>query len=200
MKWNRTVILFSLALAAQGQAYGAQPGRGYLGFSLGQATVEDFCGGGEATCDDEAVSFRAYGGTELTDVIGLELGYRYLDEVEASGVIDGIALAVGVQGHLIDTSLRIGVPQSGPFKLFTRAGLVLWQLDYDVFATDGLDSFSATDDDSGFALRGGLGVSYDVSQSLRIRADWDLYLDVGDEDEFGESDINVFSVGPEFRF
>jgi OOP family OmpA-OmpF porin len=49
-------------------------------------------------------------------------------------------------------------------------------------------------------LRFELGMSHQVSEQLRLRADWDLLLNVGDEDETGEADINVFSVGPEFRF
>ncbi|QSP94427.1 outer membrane beta-barrel protein [Marinobacter salinisoli] len=200
MKWRRFVVLGLLVLAFHGQAFGGQPGGGYIGFSLGQATFEDFCDGSESTCDDGAVSFRAYGGTRLTDVVSFELGYRFIDEIEASGVVNGDPLALGVEGHLFDTSVQLGVPASGPLQVHTRVGLVLWHLNYEVFAIDRFGPFSVTDDDSGFALRGGLGVTFDVSRSLRLRADWDLYLDVGDRDEFGESDINVFSVGPEFRF
>ncbi len=59
---------------------------------------------------------------------------------------------------------------------------------------------SESDSDSGVAFRTGLGVSYDVSDTLRLRADWDYLVNVGDEDELGQTDINVFSIGPEFRF
>tara|TARA_R100000306_G_scaffold60968_1_gene62380 strand:+ start:2785 stop:2916 length:132 start_codon:yes stop_codon:yes gene_type:complete len=43
-------------------------------------------------------------------------------------------------------------------------------------------------------------MSYEVAEGIRLPADWYLLLNVGDEDELGETDINVFSVGPEFRF
>ncbi|MBJ6137912.1 hypothetical protein [Marinobacter litoralis] len=51
---------------------------------------------------------------------------------------------------------------------------------------------------TGAAFRTGLGVTFDVSDMVRLRADWDYLVNVGDEDEAFETDINVFSVGPEF--
>lgn len=152
------------------------------------------------SCDDDAVSFRIHGGTELTDFANLEVGYRYIDDVEASGFISGVAVAAAINGHFVDTTLQLGLPESGPFKVFSKAGLMLWRLNYEVEASNGFLSISESDDDSGVAFRTGLGMSYQVSEQLRLRADWDLLLNVGDEDETGEADINVFSVGPEFRF
>ncbi|GAA0838802.1 hypothetical protein GCM10009113_01260 [Marinobacter szutsaonensis] len=92
------------------------------------------------------------------------------------------------------------MPESAPFKAFAKAGVVYWQLNYDSSWTSGLGSYTDSDDDSGASLRTGLGVSYEVAEGFRVRADWDLILDVGDDDDLGESDINVFSIGPEFLF
>ena len=63
-----------------------------------------------------------------------------------------------------------------------------------------LQTRAVSGDDTGVACRTGLGVSYEVAKRIRLRADWDLLLNVGDEDELGETDINVFSVRSEFRF
>ncbi|MCM0612183.1 outer membrane beta-barrel protein [Marinobacter sediminum] len=200
MKLNKTALMLSVAAIAHAPAYAAEGNPGYFGVSAGQATVDDFCDGTEASCDDSALALRIYGGTELNSFANLEFGYRYIDDVEASGVIDGVGVAAAVNGHFVDTTLQLGMPESGPFKVFTKAGLMLWRLNYEVAASNGFQTLSVSDDDTGVAFRTGLGMSYEISEEIRLRADWDLLLNVGDEDELGETDINVFSVGPEFRF
>ena len=200
MKMNKTALLLSIATIASGPALAAEARPGYFGISAGQATVDDFCGGGESSCDDSAVTLRVHGGTELNNFASLEFGYRYIDDVEASGVISGVGVALAVNGHFVDTTLQLGMPKSGPFKVFTKAGLMLWRLNYEAAASDGFQTVSVEDDDTGVAFRTGLGASYAVTDQLRLRADWDLLLNVGDDDETGETDINIFSVGPEFRF
>lgn len=200
MKLNKLILACVITAVSTSAAQAMEPKRAYAGLTLGQATVDDFCGGGEASCDDSAVTFRIHGGTELNDFANLEFGYRYIDEVEASGFFDGIGVAASVSGHFVDTTLQLGLPETGPFKVFTKAGLMLWRLNYEVAASNGFQSFSASDDDTGVALRTGLGASYEVSDKIRVRADWDLLLNVGDDDELGEADINIFSVGPEFLF
>ncbi|GGC77353.1 outer membrane beta-barrel protein [Marinobacter halophilus] len=200
MKLNRTALLLAIVAISHAPAYATEAKPGYFGISAGQATVEDFCDGSEASCDDSALSFRIYGGTELNGFANLEFGYRYIDDIEASGVISGIGVALAVNGHFVDTTLQLGMPETGPFKVFTKAGLMLWRLNYEAAASNGFQTFSVSDNDTGVAFRTGLGISYEISERVRLRADWDLLLNVGDEDETGETDINVFSFGPEFRF
>lgn len=200
MKFNKSVLALSLAVLAHSSAQAAEPQAGYVGVSLGQATVDDFCDGSETSCDDSALSLRVYGGTELNGFANLEFGYRYIDDVEASGVLSGVGVAVAANGHFVDTTFQLGMPEAGPFKVFTKAGLLLWRLNYEAAASNGFMTVSESDSDTGVAFRTGLGVSFDVSDSVRLRADWDYLVNVGDEDESFETDINVFSVGPEFRF
>src|SRR5690554_6155371 len=200
MNLRNTALLVALATGIHGPVYAMEARPGYVGLTLGQATVDDFCDGSESSCDDSALSFRVHGGTELNNFANLEFGYRYIDDLEASGFISGLGLAVAVNGHFVDTTLQLGMPETGPFKFFAKAGLMLWRLNYEAAASDGFQTVSVSDDDTGVALRTGLGMSYQISDRVRLRADWDLLLNVGDEDETGETDINVFSVGPEFRF
>jgi len=167
---------------------------------VGQATVDDYCGGGEASCDDSALTFRVHSGTELSNFASLEFGYRFMDDVEASGFINGLGVAIATSGHFIDTTLQFGMPESGPFKLFTKAGIMFWRLNFEGAASDGFQTMSFSDSDTGVGFRTGLGMSYEISDEVRLRADWDFLVNIGDEDDYGETDINVFSVGPEFRF
>jgi len=199
MKVSRYVFVIASVFSVM-TANAAQKGEGYFGVSLGQATVDDFCGGGESSCDDSAISLRIHGGNQLSSFANLEFGYRYISDVETAGTINGIGVAAAVNGHFIDTTLQLGMPETGPFKVFTKAGVLLWRLNYDVAASNGFQTFSASDSDSGVGFRTGLGATYEVSEGVRLRADWDFLVNVGSEDELGETDINVFTVGPEFLF
>jgi len=201
MKLNKALVLLPLtAMVAYSPVYATASDAGYFGISAGQATVDDFCDGSTSSCDDSSLSFRLYGSTEVNDFTNFEVGYQYIDDVEASGYISGIAVAGEMSGHFVDTTLQFGLPEKGPFRIFSKAGLVLWKLNYEISATDGFISVSESDSDTGVTFRTGMGVSYEISEKVRLRADWDLLLDVGDEDETGEADINIFSVGSEFRF
>jgi len=201
VKLNKVLALLPLAaITAHVPAYASTHEDGYVGISFGQATVADFCDGGESSCDDSSVSFRLYGGTEINGYTSFEVGYQYMDDVEAEGYVGGTFLTAAVNGHFVDTTLQVGLPEAGPFKIFSKAGLMLWRLNYDASASNSIASVSVSDNDTGIALRTGLGASYELSEQLRLRADWDFLLDVGDEDGSGEADINIFSVGSEFRF
>ncbi len=124
MKLVKSPWVLALAITAHASAHAVESRPAYMGISLGQATVEDFCDGSETRCDDSAPTLRVYGGTELNSFVNLEFGYRYADDVEASGVFNGVGVAVAVSGHFVDTTLQLGMPEKGPFKLFTKAGLL----------------------------------------------------------------------------
>lgn len=200
MKLNKKALLFFVATVASAPAFAANERLNYVGISAGQATVEDFCGGGESFCDDSAPTFRIHVGSKLSNFASFELGYRYIDDVEASGVVSGVGVAAAVTGHFVDTTLQLGMPEFGPFRVFTKAGLQFWRLNVDVAASNGVQTASASDSDTGVGFRTGLGMSYEIADELWLRADWDYLVNIGDENETGETDINVFSVGPEFKF
>ena len=203
MSFRKKALTAAAITTLSFNAFAAEKGpQGYLGFSLGQATVEDFCDDTPDgfSCEESALTGRVYAGSHLNEFIDLEIGYRYIDDVGISASINGISAKVDINVHTLDTTLQFGLPAEGPFRIFSKVGLLLWKLNAEASASDGITSFSESDDDSGVALRTGLGVSYDISDKVTIRGDWDYLVDVGDEDEMGEADIHIFSVGPQFRF
>lgn len=203
MSFRKKALTAAAVTTLSFSAFAAENGpQGYIGFSIGQATVEDFCDDSPDgfSCEDSALSGRLHAGSHLNDFVDLEIGYRYIDDVGISASINGISAKVDINVHTLDTTLQFGFPAEGPFRIFSKAGLLLWKLNLEASATNGSLSASESDDDSGVALRTGLGVSYDLSDKVTIRGDWDYLVDVGDEDETGEADIHVFSVGPQFRF
>lgn len=196
MKTRKLLIAATTLLAFAGQTHATDGGAGYFGLSFGQAQVKDWCDGSPDSCDDTAFTARVYGGRQLNDFVGMELGYRYMDDVDASGVVWGVPVDVEANGHFADATLQFGMPGKGPFQVFAKAGAMYWLFDYTAQAPS--FGVSESDDEDGLALRTGIGARYDLNDEVSLRADWDYLVDVGDD--IGESDIHVFSFGPEVRF
>lgn len=191
-----TAVAFT---AFAGSAYAGDSGEGYFGLSFGQADVKDFCENGLDSCDDTAFTGRIHGGVHLNSYTDVEFGYRYIDDVDASVSVSGVVAAAEAKGHFLDATVQFGIPGSGPFQVFAKAGAMYWLIDYSVSATNGVVRVSGSDEEDGAALRTGIGARYDINKDVSLRADWDYLVDVGNND-IGETDIQVFSFGPEVRF
>jgi hypothetical protein len=46
----------------------------------------------------------------------------------------------------------------------------------------------------------GLGVKFDAADTVELRAEFERYKNVGDDDKTGESDVDVLSVGAVMKF
>lgn len=193
MKTRKLLMTAVVFTAFAGSAYAGDSGEGYFGLSFGQADVKDFCENGLDSCDDTAFTGRIHGGVHLNRYTDVEFGYRYIDDVDASF---GIA-ELRANGHFVDATMQFGVPGTGPFQVFAKAGAMYWLVDYKISAP--ILGISESDDEDGVSLRTGIGVRYDVNEDISLRADWDYLVDVGNND-IGDRDIQVFSFGPEVRF
>lgn len=168
----------------------------YAGISVGQAAVSDFCDDVPFECDDSVVAGRIYAGGFFDRYLAFEGGYRYVDDTTISADI----LSIDAGYHMFDGSLMAFTPEFGPVRLFAKVGAQFWRQDLHVSLT-GVGS--ASEDESGVNLRTGAGATIAITDSLRLRLEWDYLQDIGD-DSSGlqnlKSDMNVFSAGPEFRF
>lgn len=179
--------------AFAGSAYAGDSGEGYFGLSFGQADVKDLCEDGFDSCDDTAFTGRIHGGVHLNSYTDVEFGYRYIDDVDRSiGLYEAEA-----NGHFLDATFQVAAPVTGAFRVFAKAGAMYWRVDYtESVAVLGI---SESDEEDGVSLRTGIGARYELNDDISLRADWDYLVDVGNND-IGETDIQVFSFGPEVRF
>lgn len=173
------------ALLAAVPALATAQDRGlYIGAGIGQSTV-DVCGTPPAgfTCNDQSVAYKGFIGYDVNRNFAVEGGYSYLGEVKATGpggsakfTADGFeASALGI------------LPLNGKFSLFGRAGLHYTTMK--VSSTIGL-----TADETETDLTFGFGGAYDFTKQLRLRAEWQRYMDVAGED------VQVLGISLVYRF
>jgi OOP family OmpA-OmpF porin len=190
------VLVMAAASCASATAL-AQDGRAYLGVALGQSQADVDCSGTTA-CDDSDTAWKVFGGYAFNRHFALEVGYADLGEVTASvPAFGGLPAAdVAIEATAFEL-VGVGLlPLAERFSVYGKLGLYMADTDVRVsFA--GLGSVSRSDDNTDLTF--GAGLRYDVTANLAVRAEWQRYSDVS-ADAFGESDLDLISIGLLWRF
>jgi OmpA-OmpF porin, OOP family len=189
VKAGLAVLGFASAMALATPALAQDTGF-YAGLSIGQSAVDDACtgiGGPGVSCDDKDTAWRILGGYQFNRNFAVEVGYSDLGEVSASGPggsasIESTAIEVVAVGML---------PIADRFSLYGKIGMYRGETD----ATAPGVSVSESNTDLTF----GVGVRYDITKNLGVRAEWQRYGDIGG-DSIGEADVDVISVGAIWKF
>ena len=185
----------------------------YLTASVGQSTMDmdDLTG---FSVDDDDTSYSIGLGFDFNRYLALEAGYIDLGEVSASisgsftGTYQGSPIsATGTLSTAADSygfylGPQLNIPATDALDFYIKAGYLAWDMEatatasgtmtYDniVYAGD----VTATVDDDGYNPYMGFGLSFDVSNTWAIKADWVRYVDVGD------TDIDVVAAGVTWKF
>lgn len=199
MKSGTKAILAVLSLApalAFSASAAAQDAGFYVGGALGQAQVDLDCTGA-TTCDDKDTSWKIFAGYQFNRNFALEVGYVNLGEAVVSGPAPPFGTASVKFESTAFELVGIGLlPIVDRFSIYGKLGLYRADTDADV-SVSGLGSTTVSDSNADLTF--GLGLRYDFTRNLGIRAEWQRYGDVAAED-FGESDIDVISIGLHWKF
>jgi OOP family OmpA-OmpF porin len=172
---------------------------GSIGLSVVDATSQ---------LDDSDTAFGLAGGYQVNRNFAAELAYVDLGDISYSatgtatdGVDDfdaGFGLDQSTSGPVFSV-LGI-VPIGERFSVFGRLGLALMSVDAD--ATVSLDGEAATDSVSTDRsnLMYGIGGEFSFNERFGVRLGWDRYANVGSDDQAGEVDIDMISLGLRYNF
>jgi OOP family OmpA-OmpF porin len=188
----------------------------YIGAGIGQAKAKDAgdCSdlsgllnpGYSCSIDDTDTSFNLFLGYAFSPNLSAELGYVDLGKytIDASGTVFGTATPVTVNGDIKAkgwTLSAVGtLPIQPSFSLLGRFGFFIWDVDISANASSGALSGSASDSASGTDPFFGIGAQWNVNKQLGVRGEWAHYMDVGDENTTGQSDVDNLSISILFNF
>jgi OOP family OmpA-OmpF porin len=176
-----------LALPASAQMSTPSWSSVYLGASLGSADLDADCGG-VVSCDTKDSSWRVFAGYQFNRHFAAELGYANLGEANFDF---GPGDRITAEATAFDLS-AVGMLPVGPVSIYGRLGLYRATVDIE-------DTLFGSSDNSNNGLLWGIGVQYDFTRNLAVRAEWQQYMDV--EDDVGtEFDIKVLNIGVLWRF
>lgn len=172
------------------------------GFGL-DITVDD------TSLDDSDVAFGAVVGYRFLPWLAAEARYVDLGETtyRASGTVSAVESAplpfdLGLKAKVKGPALSVlGIlPFAERWEVYAR-GEVLFadtkiEATIDVDGDTGSESDSANSTDFGI----GVGVGASLGDHWAVRAEYERFMDVGDEEDTGETDVDLASVQVLYRF
>jgi OOP family OmpA-OmpF porin len=185
IKKGFAVLGLASAMLVAGPALAQDTGF-YAGIHIGMSDLGGACNGvpGGVSCDEEDSAWKILGGYQFNKNLAVELGYANLGEASASGA--------GVTANVEVTAWDLVAVGSLPLmdRLSGYGKLGLFKADAELTSNVGV-----SDDDSETGITFGLGLRYDFTRNLGVRAEWQRYQEVGDD-----LDVDVMSVGVIWKF
>jgi len=180
MKIKRAIALTALVAAAAGVSplAVAQDSGWYIGATAGQSNFKDCVA---PNCDDSDIAIGIFGGYQFHKNFGAELGYTDLGKASAPGAGDAKAKGFELSG--------IGTfPINERFSIYGKLGFFRWDVD------------ASGQSETGTDLTYAVGVQWNFTKQLGLRAQYQVYKDVGDAATTGTTDVDVIGIGVVFKF
>jgi OOP family OmpA-OmpF porin len=157
----------------------------FVGGSVGQSKLNFSCPTGNS-CDDTDTAFRVFGGYNFNKYFGAELGYADFGKATFSTAgLSGEAKAAAWDVMAVGT-----LPIGDKFGVYGKLG---WYR-ADTKSTGIVGASSDTNSDFTMAVGG----QFNFNKNLGMRAEWQQYNKVGNENRHG--DVDVISVGVVWAF
>ena len=187
MKASKFLAASALALSAMLASTQASA-QFFIGGSIGQGDIDDEVTEGlitSGTVDGKDTAFKIFGGYMFNRHFGVEAAYVNFGEATYSGDFFGSPVTGGkIEIDGFNLSAIGSAPITEQFSIFGKVGLFLWDAEASD-TTAGLP-FSAKDDGSDVSF--GIGVGYNFSRNLGVRAEWEMF-------QTDAADVTLLSVG-----
>lgn len=219
-------ILLSSLMAANATAGGTSApfyvggsyGASYYDNSAEQMDNLDICqsaGSHNQTCtsDDGDQVGHIYGGIQISEGLGVEVGYADIGETANYHYSDPIRVKQQTTGVTLSGVAKQRLSKSSPVSAYGKAGVVRWSTETSV-ASDNPAVHGLKISEEGYSPILGAGLQYDMNNNVSLRAGWERYYGVGEKSEILEydadgtaakintleTDVDVISAGVNFSF
>lgn len=208
------IISLGVMLLVSGLVSAQQSGF-FVGGGIGQAKVKitddaasaiTDSGGSFVTgnTDDTDISYKLFGGYKINKNLAFEGGYAFLGKYksEANGIVSGRTLTA--QGNVKNYAIfvdGVGIyPASQDLLLLGKLGFAYTNTKADASASMAGISASVSESSNRWVPKLGIGAQYNVTKAVALRAEYEYYFNVGNDNTTGQSDIKVLSAGITFGF
>lgn len=196
MSKNKVLAAAAAMLLAMPFAASAQQAdeRGlYVGVSIGEAKVKDFCDtGGVAglvvtSCDNKASAYKAFVGYRAHRHFAIEGTLLKTDDFTAAGTFAAVPFTAKADGTAFGVAGVAILPVGTSFNLFGKLGFLSTEIESSATVGGASGSFSEDETEAHY----GFGATYSVSRNWGVRAEWE---------KTDKSKIEMWSIGLQYRF
>jgi OOP family OmpA-OmpF porin len=214
-RMQKLCIIFALALGLTGVAH-VSFAQFYIGGGVGPAwaNIDDNAvnvAGATASSlskEERDIGWKLFGGYEFNKNFALELGYFKLGgQFQATRTVTApfagaVNYSVWSSGGFLDV---VGtLPIGHDFSLIGRAGGVYSSTNANIGLTGALGPGPGypgpNPKASEWGGKLGLGLQYDFTKSVGMRAEWERYFKIGDSSTTGQGDVDVFGFSLMYKF
>ena len=184
----------------------------YVLGSVGQSKVKDLhksdidselTGAGatglQSSIDRTDTAYKLQAGYQFNKNFALEGGYFNLGKAAYSASYTGGAANASVKADGSNLSAVGSLPISDAFSVFGKLGAAYSTVKADVTATGPGGTAAGSAKDSKWGAVYGLGLNYNLTKQVALRAEYEIYDKVGG-DNTGKSKVDVLSVGVAYKF
>ncbi len=136
-------------------------------------------------------------------VTRIEGGYSDLGKSKFHSIVTSGGSGTGDgewRAYSIDISALGILPLGDQFSLFGRAGLGIWNLDFKFTASGPGGTATVSESESGVSPLLGIGATFNFTPQFSLRGEIERHFSVGKDDTTGKSDIDLITLGLQFRF
>lgn len=204
------LLCFTALVAAQISApVVAAPSDFYVVGSIGRSTIDNTPAdvdsynlrNGFATSTTshgtDATSGKIQLGYNLGKTFALEGGYNYLGKVNFTSNTNLGAITGDKEAHIGNLDLVGKVPLNEQLSILGRVGGYYWKtksrMPTTALGTTGVD-------DSGWDIKFGAGMQYDINPKFALRGEFERFNGVGNDQSSGDSKVNQLTVGAVLKF
>lgn len=214
-KWITAATILSLAMSS------AFAGDWYVAGSIGQSKARDNnksdtdaelvsifgVTGVNSSMDDNDTGYKLQFGYKFTPNWALEVGYVDLGKIDYRAGFTDSAVPGGAGSASTETKASgwniagVGTyPIDNQFSVFGKLGFIDAKVEQSAAITavggSGAASVSATE----WKAHWGIGAAYNMTKNWGLRAEWERFNKLGDNDTTGENDVDLLSIGAVFNF
>lgn len=200
-------VICAASLSANGAAFAADSGF-YIGLGIGTARasfegngVVGAAAGTAVSNDTSAFAWKEYGGYRFNKNVGIELSFADLGKTDFTVTSPGITPVTGkasINGFGI---AAVGtIPSSMGLSLFGKLGGFYSTMTASTSVNIFNNGTTNSNKEHRFVPNIGLGVNYDITPRIGLRAEFERFVGVGTDTKTIDTDVNMFTVGLNYRF
>lgn len=154
----------------------------------------------ESSVDDNTNGFKMQLGYRVSPNFAIESGYVDFGHFRYQATFNGGDAELEFDAWGVNLT-GVGIlPLGEQLEVFGKLGLVLAMVDAKSTVHDLGTEFSDVGSASTPEVTFGVGANYNFADFVTLRAEWERYVNVGDDSKTGESDIDLFTIGLAFGF
>lgn len=202
------IVFIALAAAALPLAAQAADTGWYAGADVGQAHYSGVSGqaaplGGTIHVSDSDTGYRFTGGYQFNEYWGAEASYVDFGQAETNITVT-TPTPGAVSGKRQDHGFVFAGTGTYPFNsdwsVFGRLGTIMGHVQNKVSGSGSLSTANVDESSTDWKVTYGIGVDWNFHPNWTLRAGWDQFSSLGNQNKTGENDVNFASVGIVYRF